>query len=147
MIDLGSFGGILLALLGVIGGMTMEGGSLSQIAQPAALLIVLGGTAGAAMLQFPIAIFWAAMKQVTRVFVTRSSDAEAIIEQITGFALQARKTGVISLEAHVDALEDGFLRQALTLAIDGVEPSEVRAIMQFELDNKAEFAEQVPQVL
>jgi chemotaxis protein MotA len=147
MIDLGSVGGILLALLAVLGGMQIEGGRLSQIAQPAALLIVLGGTAGAVMLQFPLPVFWAAIRQVARVFVTRGSDAEAVIAQIAGFAMQARKDGIISLDAEVEALEEGFLRQALMLAIDGMEPSEVRGILQLELANKAEFAEQIPQVL
>jgi len=33
----------------------MEGGSLLQIMQPTALMIVLGGTVGAVMIQFPAA--------------------------------------------------------------------------------------------
>ena len=37
-------------------------------------------------------------------------------------------------------------RKALMLAIDGTEPSEVRKIMQMELDNKTEMEEKIPQV-
>jgi chemotaxis protein MotA len=147
MIDFGSFGGILLALLGIAAGMRMEGGRLAQIMQPAALLIVLGGTGGAVMLQFPLNIFWAAMKQMVGVFVTDGTDPEAVIEHITEFSQKARKQGMMSLEAEVDAMPAGFLRQALTLAIDGTEPDEVRTIMTLELDNHVEFAELIPHVL
>ena len=39
--DIASICGITLALFGIVAGMLMEGGSLSQIAQPTAALIVL----------------------------------------------------------------------------------------------------------
>jgi chemotaxis protein MotA len=107
MIDMASVGGILLAVLGIVGGMMMEGGSLSQIAQPTALIIVLGGTMGAVMLQFPLHIFWAAMKQMTRVFVTRKGDSEAIIRRIVAFGLKARKTGVLSLDDDLGSVACG----------------------------------------
>ena len=38
------------------------------------------------------------------------------------------------------------MRQALTLAIDGTNPDEVRKIMQLEIDNQAEMEERIPQV-
>jgi chemotaxis protein MotA len=147
MIDLGSLGGILLALAGIVGGMMMEGGRLRQIAQPTALVIVLGGTMGAVMLQFPIEIFWAAMRGMARVFVIRAGNTEAVIEQIVGFAQKARKLGIISLDADLEYIEDEFLGKVLLLAIDGTEPAELRKLMQLELEHRAEFAEQIPQVL
>ena len=66
--DIASFGGIALAIIGILAGMMMEGGSLSQITQPTAAMIVIGGTVGAVMLQFPINIFLGALKQVARIF-------------------------------------------------------------------------------
>jgi len=68
------------------------------------------------------------------------------LAQLVRFAVKARKTGIISLDADLGTVEDPFLKQALMLAIDGTGPSEVRAIMQLELDNKAEFEEKIPQV-
>jgi chemotaxis protein MotA len=144
--DIASVAGILLALLGIVGGMTMEGGNIRQIAQPTAMMIVLGGTAGAVMLQFPIQVLLAALKQTMRVFLTESGDNEALLAEILAFAAQARRHGLLSLDADVMAIENPFLRQALMLAVDGVEPSEVRMIMQLELDNKAEFEDKIPQV-
>jgi len=144
--DIASIGGIILAIAGILTGMMVEGGSISQITQPTAAMIVIGGTVGAVMLQFPMNIFTAALKQAMKIFVSRSSDGEAIVAQLVKFANKARRSGIISLDQDLPGIEDPFLKQALMLAIDGTEPSEVRKIMQMEIDNKTEMEEKVPQV-
>jgi chemotaxis protein MotA len=144
--DIASVGGILLAVLGIVGGLMIEGGSLAQVTQPTAMMIVLGGTLGAVMLQFPLNIFVAALRQFMRVFFSRGGDSEAAVMQLVGFAVKARKSGIVSLDDELPAVTEPFLRQALMLAIDGTEPAAVRQIMQLELDNRAEFEERVPQV-
>ena len=51
--DKSSIGGVFLAVAGILAGLLMEGGHLAQILQPTAAIIVLGGTMGAVLLQFP----------------------------------------------------------------------------------------------
>ncbi len=144
--DFASIGGIALALAGILAGMMMEGGSIRQIAQPTAAIIVLGGTAGAVMLQFPLKTFFAALKAMIGVFLHKGTNGEATVAQLVEFANKARKNGIVSLDADLGSVKDPFLKQALMLAVDGTDPSEVRKIMQLELDNKAEFEEKIPQV-
>jgi chemotaxis protein MotA len=145
--DFASIGGIALAIIGIMAGMMMEGGSISQITQPTAAMIVLGGTVGAVLLQFPLNVFVAAMKYAMRIFVSDGSDGHAVVAQIVQFANKARRSGIVSLDQDLPTVEDPFLKQALMLAIDGTEPSEVRKIMQMEIDNKTEMEEKFPQVL
>jgi chemotaxis protein MotA len=144
--DIASVGGILLAIVGILGGLIIEGGSIAQVTQPTAMMIVLGGTMGAVMLQFPLNIVLAALRQFTRIFVARDSNDEAIVAQLVAFAVKARKSGIVSLDAELSGVGDSFLKQALMLAIDGTEPAAVRQIMELELENKADFEERVPQV-
>jgi chemotaxis protein MotA len=144
--DIASIGGIALAIIGILAGMMVEGGSISQITQPTAAMIVIGGTAGAVMLQFPMNILLAALKQVMRIFFSGDTDEEAILKQLVAFANKARRSGIVSLDQDLPSVADPFLKQALMLAIDGTEPSEVRKIMQMELDNKTEMEEKIPQV-
>jgi chemotaxis protein MotA len=144
--DIASIGGILLAVVGILAGMMIEGGSIGQITQPTAALIVVGGTTGAVMLQFPLKTFLAALKQAMRIFISGGSDGEEVLKQLVQFANKARKSGIVSLDQDLGTVEDPFLKQALMLAIDGTEPNEVRKIMQMELDNKAEMEEKIPQV-
>ncbi len=66
--DIASIGGIILAVVGILAGMMIEGGSIAQITQPTAAMIVLGGTAGAVMLQFPLSIFLAALQTGSQSF-------------------------------------------------------------------------------
>ena len=146
MIDFASVGGVLLAIFGILGGLMIEGGSIAQITQPTAMMIVLGGTMGAVMLQFPLNIFVAALRQFMPVFFFRYKKNEAVVSQLVAFAVKARKSGILSLDADLATIDDPFLKRALMLAIDGAEPSAVRQIMELELQNRAEFEERVPQV-
>jgi chemotaxis protein MotA len=144
--DIASIGGIILAVVGILAGMMIEGGSIAQITQPTAAMIVGGGTIGAVMLQFPLSIFLAAVKQLMKVFLHKSEDGEAILAQLVDFANKARRSGIVSLDSELANVHDPFLKQALMLAVDGTEPAEVRNIMQLELDNKSEIEEKIPAV-
>ena len=144
--DIASIGGLILALAGILGGMVIEGGSPVEIMKPTAAMIVIGGTAGACMLQFPLSIFLAALKSIVKVFLHKGHDGEAIVQQIVGYANKARKSGIVSLDEDVQKIEDAFLKQALSLAVDGTEASEVRKIMELELGNKSEIEEKIPAV-
>ncbi|MDE1162578.1 MAG: flagellar motor protein [Acidobacteriaceae bacterium] len=144
--DIASIGGILLAVIGILAGMMIEGGNIAQITQPTAAMIVCGGTAGAVMLQFPMNIFLAAIKQAAKIFFSGGHDNEAVLKQLVEFANKARKSGIVSLDGDLSSVKDPFLKQALMLAVDGTEPSEVRKIMQLELDNKGEIEEKIPAV-
>ena len=55
-LDLASLTGIGLALAGILGGLILEKGSIQDIAQFTAALIVLGGTFGAVLL--PLFVAW-----------------------------------------------------------------------------------------
>ncbi len=144
--DIASIFGIALALLGILGGMLMEGGSIAQIAQPTAACIVLCGTAGAVLLQFPIPIVFAALKGVTGVFRVEADDAEATLYRMVMFANKARRLGVVSLDDDLKNIQDPFMKQALMLAVDGIEPNAIRQIMHLELENSAETDEKLAQV-
>ena len=54
--DLGTVLGIVVALGGILIGQAIEGGSVLQILQPTAAMIVFGGTLGAVMISFPMPV-------------------------------------------------------------------------------------------
>jgi len=145
-VDKSTFGGIILAVAGILAGLLLEGGKLAQIIQPTAAMIVLGGTIGAVMIQFPLPIVFAAAKGLIYVFFNRGQDPKKVIEELTGYANQARKEGMVSLDKIIPNIKDPFLKKALMLAVDGTEPQELRSIMEPELDNQEEHAEKLAQV-
>ena len=142
--DKASIGGVFLAFAGIVAGLFIEGGNLGQIFQPTAALIVFGGTMGAVLLQFPFHTVVAAFRSLAHLFsATRKHDGQLIL-QLVAFANKARRQGVVSLDADLRSIEEPFLRQALMLAIDGTEPSELRKIMQVSLESATENQERLP---
>ncbi|HTS04377.1 MAG TPA: flagellar motor protein [Candidatus Eisenbacteria bacterium] len=144
--DKSSLTGIVLAIGGILAGLLLEGGNLRQILQPTAAMIVFGGTLGAVMLQFPLPVVLQAVRRLRSVFFDRGHNPEATIRRLVKFAQKARREGIVSLDSDLPEIEDPFLRKSLTLAVDGTEPDELRKIMELELNNQAEYEEQVPQV-
>jgi chemotaxis protein MotA len=144
--DKGSFAGIFVALAGIFAGLMIEGGNIGQILQPTAALIVFGGTLGAVMLQFPLRTVVAAFRKSVHAFTPPRKEHDHLIEMLVGFANKARRNGVVSLDADLQAISDPFLRQAMMLAVDGTESNDLRKIMQVSLDSMAESEERLPAV-
>src|SRR6185437_8473465 len=120
--DIASIAGIVLALAGILGGLILEGGTLRQVTQPTALMIVLGGTLGAIMLQYPVAVLGAAARRFFSVFRSHGNENEAVVAQLVNFAAKARRSGIVSLDADLASVTDPFLKQAMMLAISGLRP-------------------------
>ncbi|HUO13801.1 MAG TPA: flagellar motor protein [Verrucomicrobiae bacterium] len=144
--DKSSLAGIVLAVGGILAGLLLEGGNLGQILQPTAAMIVFGGTIGAVMLQFPLAVVVNALRRLGSVFMSPRQNPQATIQRLVHYAQKARREGIVSLDADLSEIEDPFLKKSLMLAVDGTEPQELRKIMELELENQAEYEEQVPQV-
>jgi chemotaxis protein MotA len=145
-VDKGTIGGLLLALAGIIGGLTLEGGNVNQILQPTAAMIVLGGTLGAVLVSYPLPTVMASFRRLSSVFFERGRNLENLIEEVVGYAIKARKEGIVSLDNLLPSIQDPFLKKSLMLAVDGTEPKELRKMMELEMDNQAENEEKLPQV-
>jgi len=144
--DKASIGGVLLAVVGIVAGLLLEGGNLGQILQPTAALIVFGGTMGAVLLQFPLPTVIAAFRSLANVFTGPRKHNDQLIGTLILFANKARRNGVVSLDQDMQSVEDPFLKQTLMLAIDGTEPNELRNIMRVSLDSTMETEERLPMV-
>ena len=139
--DLATGLGILIAFVGIVVGQAIEGGSILQIIQPTAALIVFGGTLGATMIGFPIAVMKQAVGDLLHVFTEEKSEPTAVIEEIIKFTNKARREGIISLEKDAASVKDEFFRKAIMMAVDGSEPKELRQTMEMELQYMEERGE------
>jgi chemotaxis protein MotA len=132
--DFATLLGIVVALAGIVGGLLLEKGQLSDILQGTAALIVFGGTLGAVLVTTPWNVVVRACRSLARVFFEPSTDATSIIESLIQYATKARRNGIVSLETDTPAIEDPFLQKALNLAVDGTDMQELRAMMELDLD-------------
>jgi chemotaxis protein MotA len=145
-IDKSTIGGIALALAGIGVGLVLDGGKLAQVLQPTAALIVIGGTLGAVMVQFPLRIVLQALAQLKHVFLDSEPESDALVQNLLRYAYKARKEGLLSLDAELAKIQDPFLRESLMLAVDGVSSKDLRKMMELQLDYQGEKEERIPKV-
>jgi chemotaxis protein MotA len=129
--------GIGVAFAGLAIGALMEGSQPAAFFNIPALLIVFGGTFGAAL----ASVGMESMKRIPALY-KRSMDAEPIdyrarVELLVGYAERARRDGLLALDEEVAGLDDEFTRKGLQLVVDGTDPELVREILENELDGMA----------
>jgi chemotaxis protein MotA len=139
--DFATIGGIALALLGVLGGLLLEGGSIKDVSQITAALIVLGGTLGAVMVATPMAQLAGAARRLGSVLFESPAQSAAVAEEIIQYATKARKSGLVALEQDAGSASDPFLKKALNLAVDGTDLQELRSMLELEIGQRENHAE------
>ncbi len=144
--DKATWGGVLLAVAGIAAGLLLEGGNFSQVLQPTAALIVFGGTIGAVLIQFPLAVVIGSILRLGHIFFEPKRNPAKLVQELVKYAYQARRDGIVSIDAEIENIQDPFLKKALMLAVDGSEPQELRKIMELDMDNQAEYEESFAQV-
>lgn len=127
--------GIIVALVALLVGTLIEGGSPAAYANPSAILIIFGGTFGATIASFSMAEFKRFPKLFGLAIKTRASSAPEMRDRLVAFAERARREGLLALESDVDQVDDPFMRKGLQMVIDGLEPEVVEEIL--ELDTEA----------
>ncbi|MBI2379388.1 MAG: flagellar motor protein [Gammaproteobacteria bacterium] len=134
--------GVVLAFLAILGGQYWEGGNLSALVNGPALLIVMGGTLGAILLQTPLNTFLRAARLLFWVFRAPRFDMDVGISQVLQWSMIARKEGLLGLENIEDRVKDPFSRKGLSLLVDGGEPENIRSIMMLELEMQEQYLQQ-----
>jgi len=130
--------GLLVALVAILGGNLLEGGKTQTLVQLTALVIVLGGTLGAIMVQTQRPTFLRAMRMLVWVFKPPVIDYESTINKIVNWSRTARKDGLLGLEVIADNEKDDFSRKALQLLVDGSEPKVIRNILVVDINSHEE---------
>ena len=120
-------------MAGILAGQILEGGGLSIMFQGAAFLIVFGGTLGAVMVQCPLKVFVMAIRMGGWAFVPPKSHSQELARQLTGWSAQARREGILALDAHTPAIDDPFLKKGLQLLVDGNSAEKIREVLDVDI--------------
>ena len=131
--DLLTIIGLVTGIAAILLGQHLEGGHLSALLNGPALVIVLGGTLGAVMVQTPLRTFVRAIRMSSWVFFTPGHNTKTMIEQILEWSRLARKDGLLGLE-HIDNTGvDDFAYRGLQLVVDGNDPAHIRNVLDLEI--------------
>jgi chemotaxis protein MotA len=129
--------GIVMAMGALLFMMIMEGSSPMAIVLLPAMVLVFGGTFGAAIAGSSMAD----VKKIGGWFKQALMPAKVPpvsdrIATLVSLAEKARKEGLLALEAQVKQIDDPFLKRGLQMGIDGTDPEELRAVLEGEIAAK-----------
>jgi chemotaxis protein MotA len=131
--DIATLLGIISAFGLVIMAIFM-GGGLSLFISPPSLMIVIGGTLGATMINYPIRDVLGALKVVQNVFFTKPLPMGSIAKKFVMLSGRARREGILALETEMKSISDEFFKKGMQLSIDGIEPASIQEILETEID-------------
>lgn len=131
--DIATILGVISAFGLVIIAIFMGGGIQLFINIPA-LMIVVGGTLGATMINYPLRDVFGVFNVAKKALFTKNISVNEIIKRFLDFAKKSRKEGILSLENEIKDVPDEFLKKGVQLSIDGLEPQEIRDVLETEID-------------
>ena len=134
--DILSLVGLLLALVALVGGSILKGAGLSSLWSSAAFVIVIVGTVAAIFVHTPPTVFKRALRIVGWILKPPAADREALMAQILEWSNIARRQGLLGLEQQVAEQDDAFLKKGLQMLVDGVEPEQIRHMLEIDLDSQ-----------
>jgi len=132
--DIATIIGIIMGL-GLVVGAIVTKTSIGSFIDPASMAIVLGGTASAALISFPLNQVFKIMGVVKKAFFSRPIDPANYVATLVQLAEIARRDGILSLESQLtEGQHDEFLTRGLRMAIDGQDPSVIEIAMEREIE-------------
>ncbi len=123
----------IIAGFGLIILSIMIGGSLGTFINIPAIVIVVGGTLAATLINYPLSDVVGIFGPLRNAFFNQDTDPRQLISKLTEFATVARREGILALEAQASDAEDEFLGMSIQLAIDGTAPELIRDILTTEV--------------
>ena len=133
--DLGTLIGLLAGLGIIVMSIMQSGGKLIWFLNFNSLLIVVGGTLAATMVNLPITAMKNILNIIKNVFKGEDYDYVGIINEIVEKAEKARKDGLLSLEAELPNMREGFFKNGIELAINERDSSRLRTFLNLEMQN------------
>lgn len=123
----------IVSAFGLVLSAILMGGGLNLFINIPSLLIVVGGTLGTTMINYPLKEVLGVFNVVKNVFFTKVTSATHIIQQFGEFSNKARREGILALEGEIKNVEEEFLQKGIQLSIDGLEPASIREILETEI--------------
>lgn len=127
--------GIVLGLGLVAWGIILDGGisGLMAFINPPGILITMGGSFGALLINFQLDQVREVGRMTMQVFFDKKQDVITLGSLFTNLAQKARREGLLALEDELSEIDDPYLQGGLQMVIDGFEPEYIRDIMETEL--------------
>lgn len=120
--------GFVLAIALIVWGM-MTGGDIMGFWDPPSVAIVLGGTVGAVLFNYPWSVITKVPKMIKIAFFPKRYDPDKYINEMVDYCKTARMKGILALEEAANACSDPFMKSALMLIVDANDSDKVQSML------------------
>lgn len=134
--DLSTVLGFVLGFAIVVVVLILDGGHPGELfSVPQAILLIFGGSMSAVAISVGTKVFASLPKLVGETIKQKKESPAEAIELITRMADKARREGLLALEEESKKIKDPFLQKGIMLVVDGVDPAQVRSILETNVEN------------
>ncbi len=134
--DIGSAIGIAVGWILILGAIVMGGGA--GFLNIPAIMITIGGSFSATVMQFPLPKIRATLAVVRKAFTGHQADHAELVNEIGEYAVRARRDGMLALEDAVDGMSEEFMRKGFRMAIDGSPVETIRNLLEEDMESMRE---------
>ncbi|MBN4054181.1 MotA/TolQ/ExbB proton channel family protein [Nitrospira defluvii] len=135
--DLASIIGIAAAF-GLVAFGILSGGSLMIFWDSASFLIVVGGTFGVILINYPLRDVLGLIPVVKKVFLHKLQSAPELIASLVELGTLTRKGGILSIEPRIKEITNTFYSKGLHMLVDGIESNSIKGVLEKEIDYVSE---------
>ncbi len=133
--DIATIVGLIAGLTTVVVVMIMDGGSPAELfAHPSAIILIVGGSLSATIITTPLSTAMKLPQFIMQAFKSNSFNARETIDLMSKLADKARRDGLLALEDDSKKIKDAFLQKGMMMVVDGVEPDQVTAILETNIE-------------
>jgi len=136
--DVATVVGLIMGIALVLGSIAIGGGGVSPFFNIPSLMITVGGSAAALLINFPLKNVLSVFGVVKNCFMTSLPSSTAIIEKFKDLAGVVRSQGMLALEEELPNVDDDFLKRGLELVIGGSS----KEVVQYVLETEVTYIEQ-----
>ena len=123
--------GVVAGFISVFVGMVIKGAPISSLNNPAAFLIIIGGTFSCLFIGFNMNQLKTLPKLVKMTFFKPPlHEKSELLNMFIELSQIARREGILALEGKVQDIEDPFFKTGLGMVIDGMDPEFVAHVFE-----------------
>jgi chemotaxis protein MotA len=135
--DLATVIGLVLGF-GLVAMAIMLGGSLGAFIDVPSVLIVVAGTLAITTVSFTLGEIIKAQGLLLKTIFFKVASAPDEAKNLIELAQKARANGLLAIQGDVESVSDPFLKQGLTMAVDGSPPEVIEQVMKTDTANMME---------
>lgn len=130
----------IFSIVGMLGGVAIVLGVmaaqhlLSHLWSLEAFTLVIGGAAACSMFSFPGSLLIRSLRAAPLVFKPNVYDAMATVDLLVEIAQKARRNGLNAIEKDMKESKDPFLKIALKMLIDNINPHIIKETLENEIN-------------